>query len=192
MLCLSLHQPWASLLVAGRKRFLIKTWQTRKQPGTIAIHASNLMTPKGKLACTTEPIKSILAELGFTDWLALPRGKVIGTAELVEVTGASETLAKATDEQRQLSGLERGSPAWIFKDARALAEPFKVRGWQGLFQVEMEEAKREHHHQVARTRRRKAHRRNPLLLWSAHPGGNDRPRPGAAAGQRLRRRGRRP
>ena len=42
---LSIRQPWAALIVAGRKTIEVRTWSTQRR-GPIWIHASKLPDPR--------------------------------------------------------------------------------------------------------------------------------------------------
>jgi hypothetical protein len=88
MKAITIWQPWASLLAIGAKKYETRSWPT-KYRGTIAIHAAKkdpckiplIGLEKFDAAAGTELER---AGLGST-WFLLPRGKIIATAELVDV-----------------------------------------------------------------------------------------------------------
>ena len=69
MKALSLKQPWAELIVSGKKTIEIRKWNT-KHRGEFLIHASLNTNKKAE------------KELGYQD---LPTGCIIGKATLVDV-----------------------------------------------------------------------------------------------------------
>ncbi|UED70754.1 ASCH domain-containing protein [Brevibacillus sp. HD3.3A] len=77
MKALTIHQPWATLIALGEKRFETRGWAT-KYRGPIAIHAAKKVD---KDACDMEPIRSVLAKHGYTAD-NLPTGAVVATAQL--------------------------------------------------------------------------------------------------------------
>ncbi|MFD2116365.1 ASCH domain-containing protein [Paenibacillus yanchengensis] len=79
MKAITIHQPWATLIAIGAKRFETRSWST-KYRGALAIHAAKKIDRE---ACEREPIKSVLAKYGYTVD-NLPTGAVVATAELNE------------------------------------------------------------------------------------------------------------
>lgn len=72
---ISLKQPWAALLVSGRKTIEVRTWKTRRR-GPILIHASKTIDPRPEAwAWVTTP--QLLALTAF-------RGGIVGRGELIE------------------------------------------------------------------------------------------------------------
>ncbi|MBW2995648.1 ASCH domain-containing protein [Candidatus Woesearchaeota archaeon] len=69
MKALSLKQPWAELVLQGRKTIETRTWNTKFR-GEFLIHASKI------------PDKEAMKRFGFSD---LPAGKIVGKAELTDV-----------------------------------------------------------------------------------------------------------
>jgi len=69
MKALSLKQPWAELIVSGRKTIEIRKWNTHFR-GEFLIHASKNTNKKAE------------TEHGFQD---LPTGCIVGKAKLLDV-----------------------------------------------------------------------------------------------------------
>jgi hypothetical protein len=132
--CLSLWEPWASLIVAGLKRHETRHWPTRVR-GRVAIHASK------KVDVPDAPHE--LCEFAFGEGWARnrPVGCVVAVAELV---GCYRTEA-LTDprgvkllgelaECDELSGnYAPGRYAFRFANVRPLAAPLPLIGRQGFF-----------------------------------------------------------
>lgn len=71
MLCLSIKQPWATLLIRGIKLHETRSWKT-SHTGPLLIQASNTWTPAQKALVTQEPFKTLLKDID------LPRGVLLG------------------------------------------------------------------------------------------------------------------
>jgi hypothetical protein len=84
MKCLSLNQPWASLIALGVKKIETRSWKTNYR-GKLAIHASAKFTNEMKRLCTVEPFRNALIEGGYGSGPEfLPCGFVIATCDLVD------------------------------------------------------------------------------------------------------------
>ena len=70
MKCLSVRQPWATLLVSGVKTIETRTWGT-KYRGPLGIHAGLQIDPYGPWG-------------RFANGIILPTGALIGTVELCD------------------------------------------------------------------------------------------------------------
>ena len=73
MKALSLKQPWAVLILQGKKKIEIRKWNTKFR-GEFLIHSSKI------------PDKKAMKKFSFEE---LPCGFIIGKAELVEVCSTS-------------------------------------------------------------------------------------------------------
>jgi ASCH domain-containing protein len=126
---LSLKQPWAALLVHGRKTIEVRRWATARR-GRILIHAARISDPR------PEAWKHVPKELEEAAHLL---GGIIGEADL---TGCLMYRSRETfvgDQARHLN-----EPDWFdgsilygftFDDASVL--PFrKYPGWMRFFPVE--------------------------------------------------------
>src|SRR5580765_8422282 len=99
MKILSLHQPWASLVAIGAKRYETRSWKTDYR-GPIAIHAAKKWDATLCRLCHGEPFKDHLMKGGFRFpasgygspifgrrqtllSFGLPFGKVVSVADLV-------------------------------------------------------------------------------------------------------------
>ena len=70
--CLTVHQPWAELIVSGRKWAENRTWSTHHR-GTLGVHAGR-----------TTPDPDNLALGGLLADADLPLGVLVGTVEVVD------------------------------------------------------------------------------------------------------------
>jgi hypothetical protein len=149
----TLHQPWASLILAGAKRFETRGWAPPKAliGRRIAVHAGLKLVrdlPAGTAA-------AVAAALG-ADWAAdAPRGRLICTAAL---TGAWRTGEALGDGRRATAEALPGSPPlasfredpfgdygqgrwiWLLDDVRAIDPAPALRGLQRVWTVPAEVA----------------------------------------------------
>lgn len=123
MKAISVRQPWAELILQGRR-----TIELRSRPisyrGPIALHAAQKMNIENCEAHSLDPD-------------ALPRGALIGTAELVDVIALDEAQYEALRGQhlsrKPWPGLLYG---WCFAHPKRLPESVPMNGKQGVFTVE--------------------------------------------------------
>ena len=93
-MCLSMHQPWASLLVHGFKRFEGRMWST-KYRGPLWIHATSQKPAPEEIARLEEAYKEHYRQIG-EDMPPFPEryltSSVIGRVDLVDVLSLEEYL----------------------------------------------------------------------------------------------------
>lgn len=141
MKCLSMWQPWASVIFEhdheGRmvKPDETRGWWTRIR-GRIAIHAAKYHI-NGDLRHHYE---SMLLPLGLR-WHELPFGCIIGTVELVHCISAP-VIAKDREDWQLVWGDYRAVGddgkdrfALVFRDPIKLPQPVPWKGRQGFFDV---------------------------------------------------------
>ncbi len=121
MKILTVKQPWAYLLIHGAKNFENRSWNTEYR-GPVAIHAG--------LEIDTSPRGWALAEEAWANSSdvttpVLVKGKIIGTAELVDVIYEE----KGT---RIVSKWFDGPYGWEFRNKQPLKEPIPCQGAPGL------------------------------------------------------------
>ncbi len=113
MHALSVRQPWASLIATGRKTIETRTWSTGyRGPLLICATASNLNYPD------------------------LPCGVAVCRVKLVDCRPMTERDCDAAH-----TAMSNGLFAWVLADA-VLVRPWRVRGRQGLFDVELPRLRR--------------------------------------------------
>lgn len=136
MKALTIHQPFATLIALGEKRFETRGWVT-KYRGPIAIHAAKKVVRK---VCLEEPFRSVLAKHGYTAD-NLPTGAVVATATLA---GCHPVLA--TEQKAALIGsgeyvegnelafgwYEESRYAWEVTEVKQI-DPVPAKGQQGLW-----------------------------------------------------------
>jgi hypothetical protein len=125
---LSLKQPWAALLVHGRKTIEVRNWPTPRR-GRILIHAARIPDPRPEAWAHLPPELRAAAE---------QVGGLIGAADL---TGCVEYRTPETFAVDRL--LHLNEPTWFkppvlygFTFANMTATPFRrLPGWMRFFPV---------------------------------------------------------
>lgn len=137
MKALTVIQPWASLIVHGRKGIENRVWKPfRSLVGKrIAIHAGLSWDERfpGDLA---RDLGELAEKLGIVKPSDLPRGAIVGTA--IVVGYVQDVKMISVDQERWFSG----PIGWILSDRKALPEPIPCRGSQGLWEVPEELVRR--------------------------------------------------
>lgn len=137
MKAITIHQPWATLIAIGAKRYETRSWST-KHRGPLAIHAAKKIDLS---ACREGVIRSVLAEYGYYEE-NLPTGLIVATSMLKDCIKSVETW---TDGYVLENGLYIYSPeyeygdftpgrfAWELTDVKQLEKPILAKGQQGLW-----------------------------------------------------------
>jgi len=109
MRAITIHQPWAELIVRGEKDVENRSWRTHHR-GPLLIHAG------------ARADDASFAEHGVPD--AAERSGIIGVVELVECT-----------QERTSRWHQEGSWGWYLTGARRFKKPIPLKGRRGLFEV---------------------------------------------------------
>jgi activating signal cointegrator 1 len=141
MKCLTLTQPWASLVALGAKRIETRSWRTPYR-GTMAIHAAKGFPKRAKETCN-EP--EFAVELGSGP---LPTAAVIATCRLISclptrelqqnrvievdyLAGCADFLLD--DRERAFGDYAPGRWAWLLADVTPIT-PIPATGALGLWE----------------------------------------------------------
>jgi len=120
-LALSVKQPWAELIVVGRKTIEVRSWSTDYR-GLLLIHTGK------NPAAEVMPL--------FPDVDASFLGGFIGIVDLVSVESFSQTSwSRLRFEHLVPGGMPREVFGWRFAHARRLPAPVPGKGSLGLFAV---------------------------------------------------------
>jgi predicted transcriptional regulator len=111
MKALSLKQPFAELIVSGKKTIELRKWNTNFR-GEFLIHASKI------------PDKKAMKKFGFEN---LPLGKIIGKVNLVGIKKYSNEKEHALDRNKHLANSSWGHYGFILKNSQRI-NPIKAKG----------------------------------------------------------------
>jgi hypothetical protein len=101
---LSVKQPWAALLAAGRKTIEVRRWRTNFR-GRLLVHAARIPDPRPEAWAHVPP------ELGE---LARLEGGILGVGEVVACRTYSRLDAFAADQVLHLNDLSWFEPRGLF------------------------------------------------------------------------------
>lgn len=116
MKVLSLKQPFAELILQGKKKIELRKWSTKFR-GEFLIHASK------------SPDKQSMEKFGFNE---LPTGCIVGKACLVGVK-RYDSISFKEDADKHLASEEWGSYGFILDNVRRV-EPIECRGALGFWE----------------------------------------------------------
>lgn len=140
MRCLSLTQPWASLVAWGEKRIETRSWYTPYR-GPIAIHAAKHSPRWASDLCDDEPFRSALLQHGVSHGIAdLPKGAVIAVCRLVTClpTGParlpSPRIPAPGTAERTFGDYSAHRYMWFLADVEMLPDPVPAVGHLGLWE----------------------------------------------------------
>lgn len=113
--CITVHQPWATLITSGNKSIENRSW-TCSWIGPLLIHAG----------VSEVRLKAFREENPEYRDVAWPRGAIIGICHMIGCKHVSKVYA---DPYRE------GPYCWLLSDRVAFAKPVPFKGAQGLFEV---------------------------------------------------------
>jgi len=151
--CVSLTQPWASLVASGAKKIETRSWRTSYR-GLLAIAASKGFPRADREVCDDEPFAEALALAGCTSWRDLPRGAIVAVCRLdacVPTTlsngGRNVTWHSGgwhvgdtwlSSTEYMFGDYAPNRYVWLLDDVRMLPAPIPCRGALGLWTVPAE------------------------------------------------------
>ncbi|MGM5481715.1 MAG: ASCH domain-containing protein [Nanobdellota archaeon] len=119
MKALSIKQPYAELIVSGKKKIEIRSWNTKFR-GEFLIHASK--TPDRKA-------------MEHHRYEKLPAGVIVGKAELVDVKEYADENDFASDREKHLARSEYGHFGFVLENAKRV-EPIDTKGKLGFWEFD--------------------------------------------------------
>jgi hypothetical protein len=127
MKCLSLKQPYAELIVSGKKTIELRRWNTKFR-GEFLIHASKKVN---NVACRKNKI----------DPDSITRGAIVGKGLLYDVIFYDNRRLFVQDANKHLAGNNYSDCKYGFliKNAKRFRTPFSINGKLGFFNVDYEE-----------------------------------------------------
>lgn len=118
MRTLSLKQPWAELILQGKKTIEIRKWNTKFR-GKFLIHASK------------NPDLIAMKKFGFNE---LPCGFIVGEANLIEVKKYTPKKFKK-DRDKHLATEEFGNYGFVLDEIKRI-QPIPAKGKLGFWEFD--------------------------------------------------------
>ncbi|KAJ9180055.1 hypothetical protein P3X46_008346 [Hevea brasiliensis] len=135
--CLTMHQPWASLLVYGIKRIEGRSWPAPIR-GRLWIHAASKVPEEATIKAMEDFYKEIYAVNGITEIKFpehYPVSRLLGCVEVVGCVRCEELASwEAVPEGARLEG--QTDFCWLCEEPQKLLVPFEMRGYQGVYNLE--------------------------------------------------------
>lgn len=132
MKALTVHQPWASLLVTGAKRIETRGWATRHR-GPLLIHSAKANPAYTRTAMAeNDDVRGVMDTFRL-DPDDLPRGRILGLVEVVDCVPIEEILPDLSAAERALGNYTPGWYAWVTTQPYRYDEPVRARGQQRIW-----------------------------------------------------------
>jgi hypothetical protein len=120
MKTLSIKQPWAELILEGKKKIEIRKWDTKFR-GEFLIHASK------------NPDKEAMKKFGFNN---LPCGFIIGKVKLIDVKKYDTDNEFEKDKNFHLATREWGNYGFILESPERI-KPIQINGKLGFWEFKI-------------------------------------------------------
>ena len=133
--CLSLWQPWATLVAIGAKRIETRPWSTEYR-GWMAIHATKGESRAERDAmgrCSQRPFFGALVAGGYNNLDDIPHGAIIALTRLVDVQPTLALSRVITPTERAFGNYTPGRFGFVLDEVRPLARPIPCGGNQQLW-----------------------------------------------------------
>lgn len=118
MKALSLKQPFAELILQGRKTIELRKWNTHFR-GEFLIHASKI------------PDAKAMKEFGFDN---LPTGAIVGKAKLVQVKHYKNKEELRKDKDLHLASGDWGEYGFVLGNVERFEKPIPAKGMLGWWE----------------------------------------------------------
>ena len=133
--CLTMTQPWASLVAVGAKRWETRDWKPTAL-GPLAIRSGINLDPAGgpdglAAMCAREPFASALAAAGL-DARTLPLGVVLCVVDVVDVQPTDGLFGIPDEPERSFGDYAPRRWMWQLENLRPLHAPIACDGQPGL------------------------------------------------------------
>jgi hypothetical protein len=129
MKCLSVSQPFASLIVQGIKTIELRRWNTNFR-GEFLIHAPQKLRTEDCIRLKINPKTLVL-------------GAIIGKAEIYDVKKYSSKAELNSDSKKHLASkkFENSKFGFCLKNAKQFRVPIPAKGQLGFFEVQIKPKK---------------------------------------------------
>ncbi|UKP01110.1 ASCH domain-containing protein [Nostoc sp. UHCC 0870] len=138
---ISLHQPWATFIPMGLKKYETRSWHTSYR-GQLLICAAKKVSTSQKLTHNylINKYQQLLTQTdNYLEWQDLPFGCAV---TLVDLTACIKMTPQFINQQPETEidtgDWKPGRFAWQLDNIRPIVPPISVIGKQGLFNVEVD------------------------------------------------------
>ncbi|WOL09880.1 hypothetical protein Cni_G18633 [Canna indica] len=135
--CLTMHQPWASLLVHGIKRVEGRSWPA-PLTGRLWIHAASKVPDPETIKAMEDFYREIYAVNGVKNIKFpehYPVSRLLGCVDVVGCLKSEELVCwEEVPESVRLEGLTEF--CWLCENPQKLLIPFEMRGYQRVYNLE--------------------------------------------------------
>ena len=121
MKALSIKQPYAELILQGKKKIELRKWNANFR-GEFLIHAAK------------NPDEPSMKKFGF---YKLPLGEIVGKAELTNVRNYRNSKEFSEDQDLHLASQEWGSFGFILRNPVRINPPIPAKGQLGFWEFEI-------------------------------------------------------
>jgi len=130
MKCLSVSQPFADLIVNGKKTIELRSWNTNFR-GEFLVHAPHKIR--------LEDCKRLKM-----DGKLLHTGSIVGSAELFDIKKYTSISEIKKDEKLHLAEIKfsKGRCGFLLKNAKKIKTPIPIKGQLRFFDVKIENTKK--------------------------------------------------
>lgn len=148
MKAITLHDPWGWAIREGFKRFETRSWKPRQcPPFDLAIHVgARIPAYAREIATYHEPIAAVLRQCAYDidapiHWL----GCIICIVQVVAYHPTADACAKGliNPDEREWGDYSAGRWAWEFSQVRPVDPPIPARGYQFLWDADLEALQRQ-------------------------------------------------
>lgn len=135
----SVKQPWASLLLAGVKRFEVREGWAPREPGLFFVHASSGKASRWRELREDTFIQQGLRLAGLTDERGWPRSAILGLVEVKHIFAPGDERPNDTTKlDEALAGTLDDVFLWEIGQRWAFPEPVACPGKLNLWPVPAE------------------------------------------------------
>ncbi len=126
---ITLYQPWASLIIAGAKRFETRSWGS-DHIGLLVIHAGKTLD----VNTADARFMSHLYASGITDYRKLPLSAAVGVVWRGKCYRGRSVLPHIDEREKAFGNFDGDDRiAWELENPVAFEPPIPIRGNRGLW-----------------------------------------------------------
>lgn len=141
MKVISIWNPYAALIVHGHKAVETRSWPAPKSliGQRIGIASTKMLRPEQKALWDDPHFMEYYAHTGLPELAELANGAILGTALLHSCDPMTEEdLDDVTEEEQVFGHWDVGRFAWRLRKPELFAEPIFTRGFQGIWDHDVE------------------------------------------------------